>query len=494
MLEIRLSNVTKSYPKKGTKEKNEVLHGINAAFCGGKLYVIKGISGSGKTTLLNLIGGIDRKYEGEISYSEAGLKKASYVFQESLLLTGLTVRENLDLIFPGSSEIDPLAERLGVKDLLSRKTEGLSGGERQRIAILRALLQGASLILADEPTASLDGENSERVAELLNTLKAQERIILVATHEHYFDEMADSILYLKNGVIDRIEEKIPEGEAEGSSDRTDIGSGKQHGSPLKWISGIARNYSYIWKRRKKEFSLRAAFPIAVSLALLLVVSVIQRNLMSELVREYKSVYPMDMFETRPEKMKEFLAYPEVTPYYDYRIKGDSLGSYTYSLLPEEYSCFSLPKVIEYGSFPKEADEVIITPELAKKLGATDPKSFIGTEITFCGEQFRVSGILGGPDRIKPIFREGNYSMVKLAPEAAFALYDTVKEKGEVWHGAYDAPVKCIWPGLSESEERQEFVKNPPKFVCGGLGGWCSLFPSKTNKKKKNDFEKKSTRG
>ncbi len=130
-MEIRLKNVSKRYDK-------EVLSRLSYSFGSGKLYVIKGVSGCGKTTLLNIIGGVDPEYEGELVLPKKA--RISYIFQQSLLLSSLSVRDNLLLINSRNAKIEALARDLGIQNLIDRFPETLSGGERQRVAILRALL------------------------------------------------------------------------------------------------------------------------------------------------------------------------------------------------------------------------------------------------------------------------------------------------------------------------------------------------------------------
>ena len=194
-MEIQLKNLSKTYEK-------TVLDGLNYTFESGKLYVIKGVSGCGKTTLFNVIGGIDPEYEGEVIMPKKC--RTAYIFQQSLLLSSLTVRENLLLIHPNQKKVESLSKALGIHDLLDRLPESLSGGERQRAAIVRALLTGPNILLADEPTASLDGKNAEAVTRMIAGLRTEERVILVATHDAYFDPYADEIIELDYGTLGAI--------------------------------------------------------------------------------------------------------------------------------------------------------------------------------------------------------------------------------------------------------------------------------------------------
>ena len=155
-MEIRLDNVSKSHDRPVLKE-------LNYRFESGMLYVIKGVSGCGKSTLLNIIGGVEKEYEGSVIYEPQKLRSA-YIFQRSLLLSTLTVKENLQLIRGDIRAVEAQAEILGINKLLEKLPGTISGGERQRAAIERALLREPQLLLADEPTASLDDENSRKIA------------------------------------------------------------------------------------------------------------------------------------------------------------------------------------------------------------------------------------------------------------------------------------------------------------------------------------------
>ena len=228
-MKIRLDQVTKSY-------QSDVIKDLSYTFESGKLYVIKGVSGSGKTTLLNMIGGIDTDFTGSITPDTDEPLSAirSYVFQSSLLLSRVTILENLFLIKADYDEITRLCELFGITPLLDKYPEQISGGERQRVAIVRALLLSPKLFLADEPTASLDGTNSVQIAKTIAGLKDFGQIVIVATHEPYFDSYADEIIHLKDGKIDCVE-KLDGTEA---LDRniiasvSDVGEGAQVKHPL----------------------------------------------------------------------------------------------------------------------------------------------------------------------------------------------------------------------------------------------------------------------
>ena len=197
---VELKNISKSYA-------SPVIKHLSYTFESGKIYVIKGVSGCGKTTLLNLIGGIDKDFDGEIIGNDADV---SYIFQSSLLISKISVKDNLLLIKNDPDKISELAKSFGIYELLSKTPDKLSGGERQRAAIVRALLNDPKILLADEPTASLDGTNSENIAAMIAGLRDSDRMIIIATHGHCFDKYADEIINLNYGVIERVKKQEPE--------------------------------------------------------------------------------------------------------------------------------------------------------------------------------------------------------------------------------------------------------------------------------------------
>ena len=257
-----MNNLCKSF------EGRPVLKDVSFTFESGKLYVIKGVSGCGKTTLLNILGGVDTEYDGTC---ENGGLRTAMIFQKSLLLDGLTVRENLLLIRNDPQGIKRLAEQLGIAALLKKYPSEISGGERQRASVARALLNTPELLLADEPTASRDAENSDKMAEILAGLKREDRIIVIATHENCFDRYADGILPLDYGelkpeeIISLQPKAAPAGETELPLKRT---------RPLPPV--------YFARRRHPELlSLRTLLPLAFAFLLLILTGIFQNSFAKE---------------------------------------------------------------------------------------------------------------------------------------------------------------------------------------------------------------------
>ncbi len=214
---IKIKNITKKY------EKNKfinVLNNISFNFESGKTYSIMGPSGSGKSTLLNLLSLIDNPTSGSIEINSNKIKpnnkvkndlirakKIGIIYQDKNLLSDFTALENVYLpnllISKEKQKSIELAKKLiknvGMSSRINHFPNELSGGENQRIAIARALINDPDIVLADEPTGSLDSDNAKLIYKILFNLKNKNRIIIFATHNRYFANMADCKIVMNDG-------------------------------------------------------------------------------------------------------------------------------------------------------------------------------------------------------------------------------------------------------------------------------------------------------
>ena len=207
------------------KKKIRVLNKVNFSFKAGKIYSLMGPSGSGKSTLLNLLSLIDIPNSGilkisnhTIDYSSKSFNdklranKIGIIYQDNNLLSDFTTIENIYLSRLSINEnknkavIDAkkLIKKLGLTNRENHLASELSGGEMQRVAIARALINSPEIILADEPTGSLDLKNAKEVFKILLKLKNKKRLIIFATHNRFFANMADCKIELISGKIKRI--------------------------------------------------------------------------------------------------------------------------------------------------------------------------------------------------------------------------------------------------------------------------------------------------
>ena len=219
---IKLKNISKSFEE---QKKINILNKISYNFKKGKIYSLMGPSGSGKSTLLNLLSLIDRPSSGSISIENTIIdykntnkndiiraEKIGIIYQQDNLLPDFTSLENIYLagLASGKSKDEAItkAKKLLKKvKLLNRSNHypsQLSGGEKQRISIARAVINDPQIILADEPTGSLDQETAKEVFELLKNQINSNRLIIFATHNRFFANKADCLLEMVNGNIKTI--------------------------------------------------------------------------------------------------------------------------------------------------------------------------------------------------------------------------------------------------------------------------------------------------
>ena len=217
---IQLSNLSKIFISQ--KKRLNVLRKINYKFEKGKIYSLMGPSGSGKSTLLNLLSLIDRPTSGSILVDNKKIyfenskkndllraKKIGIIYQQDNLLSDFTAIENIYLasLASGNSKENAIVKsknllrKVGLSNRSSHYPSQLSGGEKQRVSIARALVNNPQIILADEPTGSLDLDTAKSVFELLKKQINTNRIIIFATHNRFFADKSDCLLEIVNGNI-----------------------------------------------------------------------------------------------------------------------------------------------------------------------------------------------------------------------------------------------------------------------------------------------------
>ena len=219
---IHLSNVNRFFEE--TKKIN-VLKKLSYSFKKGKIYSLIGPSGSGKSTLLNILSLIDRPNSGSVFFENKQInfedqikndifrsKKIGIIYQQDNLLPDFTALENIYLASLAAGKSKNLSinkakfllKKVGLSSRSGHYPYQLSGGEKQRVSIARAVINDPQIILADEPTGSLDNDNAKIVFEILKKQLNSNRLIIFATHNRFFADKADCLLEIVNGNIKTI--------------------------------------------------------------------------------------------------------------------------------------------------------------------------------------------------------------------------------------------------------------------------------------------------
>ena len=216
---IQLRNISKSFEN---NKKIKVLKKVSFKFEKGKVYSLIGPSGSGKSTLLNLLSLIDRPSSGSLNIDDKLIdfnhsnkndilraNKIGIIYQQDNLLPDFTAIENIYLASLAAGENKEtsmhkainLLRKVGLSNRGDHYPSQLSGGEKQRVSIARALINNPQIILADEPTGSLDFETAKEIFKMIKNQINSDRIIIFATHNRFFADKSDCLLELVNGNI-----------------------------------------------------------------------------------------------------------------------------------------------------------------------------------------------------------------------------------------------------------------------------------------------------
>ena len=221
---LEIKDLIKNYYHK--EKKIEVLKSLSYNFEKGKFYGIMGHSGSGKTTLFNIIGTIDKEYNGNILVNSKNISSLNdedmaslrnleigFVFQDFFLDEGLTALEKVMVPMIINENIPKeereviakkLLKEVGMEDREKHFPKELSGGEKQRVAIARALSNNPNILLCDEPTGNLDEETENKIFTLLKNLSKSGKCVIVVSHSNEVKSYADVMLYLKDGKLNEI--------------------------------------------------------------------------------------------------------------------------------------------------------------------------------------------------------------------------------------------------------------------------------------------------
>lgn len=219
---FEVMGLKKIYTTFGSLNKVEALKDVNFSIEAGEFVAIMGESGSGKTTLLNILALLDRATDGKILLNGKDLsaipenemavfrrENMGYVFQDFNLLDTFTVKDNILLplvltqekVNVMESKLNPVIDRLGIKDLINKFPYELSGGQKQRVAVARAIITDPKIIFADEPTGALDSKSSDTLLKYFSEINKSGQTILMVTHSIKAASFASRVLFIKDGKI-----------------------------------------------------------------------------------------------------------------------------------------------------------------------------------------------------------------------------------------------------------------------------------------------------
>lgn len=219
---LEVTNLKKTYSTKLGANKVEALKNVTFSVEEGEFVAIMGESGSGKTTLLNILASLDRATSGTVLLDGKDVSKIKeaklaafrrdnlgFVFQDFNLLDTFTIEDNiyLPLVLAGKSytemsvRLKPIAQRLGIEDLLKKYPYEVSGGQKQRAAVARAMITEPKLLLADEPTGALDSKSSDELLKLFSELNRLGQTVLMVTHSVKAASVAKRVLFIKDGEV-----------------------------------------------------------------------------------------------------------------------------------------------------------------------------------------------------------------------------------------------------------------------------------------------------
>ena len=219
---LDVKDLKKTYTGRFGGNQVQALKGVTFSVEEGEYVAIMGESGSGKTTLLNILAALDKATAGSVMLDQKNLaeikdkelasfrrENLGFVFQEFNLLDTFTLKDNilLPLVLSGKSvaemneRLEPIAQSLGIKDILNKYPYEVSGGQKQRAATARALITNPKLILADEPTGALDSQSSSDLLRVFEKMNRAGQTILMVTHSTDAASHANRILFIRDGIV-----------------------------------------------------------------------------------------------------------------------------------------------------------------------------------------------------------------------------------------------------------------------------------------------------
>lgn len=322
---LELTNITKDYVSGDTTVK--ALKGVSIKFRKNEFVSILGQSGCGKTTLLNIIGGLDRYTDGDLSIDEISTKKykdkdwdtyrnnrIGFVFQSYNLIPHQTVLSNVELALTlsGVSKSErrqratKVLEQVGLGDQLHKKPNQMSGGQMQRVAIARALVNDPDILLADEPTGALDSETSIQIMNILKDISKDKLIIMVTHNPELANQYSSRIIRLLDGKVvddsapydgEKVEEKAESKSAEKTDVKTKKKEKKQKTS-MSFFTALSLSLNNLMTKKARTILTAFAGSIGIiGIALILSLSSGMQDYIHRVEQDTLSSYPLSIEKT-----------------------------------------------------------------------------------------------------------------------------------------------------------------------------------------------------
>ena len=404
-----------------------VLKDVSIKFLSNNIYLLKGISGSGKTTLLNIIGGIDKDFEGQYFYNNKDIKsnnekenkifasKVGYIFQKSLLISHFNILDNLLFIRNDKSKIFELAERFNISKLLKKFPKELSGGERQRIAIVRVLLLDPKIIIADEPTASLGYNDAIEFVKYLKMLSNDNRIIIIASHSDIFDSIANCIINIDYGKLKVV-----------INNQFKPLDNNQKNEIKKKITKnqLLMDFKYSINKCLKGFHFLSILFLIVVFFLILSAISLKQNFKFEYGNYLKREYPFNTIYISTETYGTLKGNIKLKKYDNYSFKK---GNIEYlPLLPKRETILGKSKYIKKGRFPENKFEVLVNNEYIETI--FNKKDIqLGKIIVIEKIEFKIVGIISANETyLNDIYNSNYYYNLTYNPQV-FIPYEIIKK-------------------------------------------------------------------
>ena len=326
---LTVSNISKVYKTGSLVQK--ALDDVSLSFRDTEFVAVLGPSGSGKTTLLNIIGGLDRYDSGEMSIDGVPTSRYSardwdtyrnhtigFIFQSYYLIPHQSVLSNVEMAMTlaGVSREErrkralEALERVGLADQAHKKPNQLSGGQMQRVAVARALVNGPSVLLADEPTGALDSETGEQVMQLLKEIASDHLVIMVTHNADIAERYSTRVVQLKDGKVTEdsnpFEKKTEEGET------PSVKQSKKKRPSMSFFTAFMLSLSNLWTKKARTILVALAASIGiVGIALILSLSNGANAYIGRIERDSLSEYPLELRTSTFSIASSFSAYAQM---------------------------------------------------------------------------------------------------------------------------------------------------------------------------------------